>query len=131
MKNILIVSIFLIVFVQSSKADVLNHFGMCDASAAVPVGSDFFIVANDEDNLLRIYHNKKPGEPLYSHDLTSFLDIDKKHPEADIEGATLIDDRVYWIASHGSSKKGEKRSNRHRLFATKIEFDGNNFTLKR
>ena len=38
------------------KLTKLSHFGMCDASAAVPVGDTMFIVANDEDNLLRVYH---------------------------------------------------------------------------
>ncbi len=117
-------------FIQPVKADIAEHIGMCDASAAVAAGPDFFVVANDEDNILRIYHNKKSAEPIYFHDLTSFLNIDPKHPEADIEGATLINDRIFWITSHGSNKNGEKRPNRHRLFATTLEISGDKFNLK-
>lgn len=109
---------------------IIRHFGMCDASAAVPVAPDLFVVANDEDNTLRIFHRNKSGESLYSQDLSSFLQIDSKHPEADIEGATLIKNRIYWITSHGSNKDGKKRPNRHRFFATEIETIGGQYNLK-
>ncbi len=109
---------------------VIRHAGMCDASAAVPVESNLFVVANDEDNILRIYNRNKAGESLYSQDLSSFLQIDPKHPEADIEGATLIKNRVYWITSHGSNTDGKKRPNRHRFFATEIETSGDKFNFK-
>ncbi len=119
---------------QSVTADtpppVVKHSGMCDASAAVPVGSNLFVVANDEDNTLRVYKRNEPGEPVYSQDISSFLQIDKDHPEADIEGATLIGNRIYWITSHGANKEGKPRPNRRRLFATDIESNGNNINLK-
>lgn len=109
---------------------ITRYFGMCDASAAVPVASDLFVVANDEDNTLRIFHRNKSGESLYSQDISAFLQIDPKHPEADIEGATLIKNRIYWITSHGSNKDGKKRPNRHRFFATEIETIDGQFNLK-
>ena len=109
---------------------ITRHFGMCDASAAVPVAPDLFVVANDEDNTLRIFQRNKSGESLYSQDISSFLQIDPKHPEADIEGATLIKNRIYWITSHGSNKDGKKRPNRHRFFATEIEIIDGQFNLK-
>ena len=34
-------------------------------------------------------------------------------PEADIEGATRVQDRVYWITSHGANNDGEVRPSRH------------------
>ncbi len=111
-------------------SSIIRHFGMCDASAAVPVGSDLFVVANDEDNLLRIYKNNESGNSLYSYDLTTFLQINPKHPEADIEGATLVNNRIYWITSHGANKDGKERPNRHRFFATDIEATDGKFSLK-
>ncbi len=116
--------------IAGTSSPVTKHFDMCDASAAVPVGSDLFIVANDEDNILRIYKRDEPGEPIYSQDLSSFLEIDPKHPEVDIEGATLIKDRIYWIASHGANKDGKERLNRHRFFATESEIIDGKFYLK-
>ena len=113
-----------------SHPPITRHYGMCDASAAVPVESNLFVVANDEDNTLRIYERNKSGEPIYSQDLSAFLQIDSKHPEADIEGATLIKNRIYWITSHGANKDGKERPNRHRFFATEIENIGGKFNLK-
>jgi hypothetical protein len=107
--------------VAASSLAATRHFGMCDASAAVFITPDLFVIANDEDNLLRIFSNSKSGESLYSQDISSFLQINPKHPEADIEGATRIKDHIYWITSHGSSRNGKNRPNRHRFFATEVK----------
>ena len=95
-----------------------TYRGMCDASAAVSLNSDLFAVANDEDNILRVYHRQPGGLPAFSFDMTSFLRIGKKHPEADIEASAKIGDRVYWITSHGRNAKGKDAPNRERFFAT-------------
>jgi hypothetical protein len=103
----------------------IKHFGMCDASAAIPLSSTLFVVANDEDNILRVYKRDESGEPVASQDLSSFLQIDPDNPEADIEAATRIGNRIYWITSHGANKNGHYRPNRHRFFATDIDSNGN------
>jgi len=95
-----------------------TYRGMCDASAAVSLNADLFAVANDEDNILRVYHRQPGGMPAFSFDITSFLRIGKKHPESDIEACAAIDDRVYWITSHGRNAKGKDAPNRERFFAT-------------
>jgi len=107
-----------------ADAEILEHFGTCDASAAVAIGPDAFVVANDEDNVLRLYHRDESGMPYRTLDLNSFLAPDPKHPEADIEGATLIGDRIYWITSHGANKNGRMRLSRRRLFATEVKSNG-------
>lgn len=126
----LVFALYVIPVSADARATFTRHSGMCDASAAVSVASDLFVVANDEDNTLRIFNSNLSGESLYSQDISSFLQIDPKHPEADIEGATLIKNRIYWITSHGSNKDGKKRPNRHRFFATEIEKIGDKFILK-
>lgn len=95
-----------------------TYRGMCDASAAVSLTLDLFAVANDEDNILRIYSRKAGGLPSQSFDMTSFLQIGKKKPEADIEGSAAIGDNVFWITSHGRNAKGKDSPNRERFFAT-------------
>lgn len=95
-----------------------TYRGMCDASAAVSLTPDLFAVANDEDNVLRIYSRKAGGLPSQSFDMTSFLQIGKKKPEADIEGSAVIGDNVFWITSHGRNAKGKDSPNRERFFAT-------------
>src|SRR6185503_15218491 len=82
------------------------HTGMCDASAAVALGPDLFAVANDEDNAIRIYLAGKPGPPIQTVNLSTFLQFGRKSPELDLEGAARIGDRIYWITSHGRNQEG-------------------------
>jgi hypothetical protein len=93
---------------------------MSDASAAVALDNELFIVADDENNILRVYRTDQRSEPVCSYDLTSFLRINPRHPEADIEAATKVGNRVYWITSHGRAANGEERPNRYRFFATTV-----------
>ena len=97
----------------------LQHFGTCDASAAVPLGPALFVVANDEDNFLRVYHSDISGPPVQTFDLSPCLSAGTDG-EADIEGAAWLDDKVYWITSHARSKKGKKEPSRYQFFA--VEF---------
>jgi hypothetical protein len=95
-------------------------FGMCDASGAVALGTNLFAVANDEDNAIRVYQLDRPGVPVQSIELSSFLAVDPKKPETDLEGATWLGDSIFWITSHGQNRSGKYRSSRHRLFATRV-----------
>jgi len=105
------------------------YSGMCDASAAVAVSSNLFVVASDEDNTLRVYRSDRPGPPIKSFDFNAFLEIVEKPPEADLEGAALLGTRAFWIGSHGRNKDGKERPNRCRLFATDITTVGGEPTL--
>lgn len=101
-----------------SLATTYTH--TCDASAAVALDADRFVVANDEDNVLRIYRRSQPGPPVSTLDVSSFLRLIKKGAEADLEGAARVGDRIYWISSHGLPASGKASPDRHRLFATDI-----------
>ncbi|MEX2188791.1 MAG: DUF3616 domain-containing protein [Pirellulales bacterium] len=106
-----------------------TYHGMCDASASVAIDAERFVVANDEDNTLRIYHRDRPAEPLGEFDMTSHLDTEAKEPESDIEGACWLDGRIYWITSHGRNKKDKLRESRHRLFCTEVNGKGDEATV--
>jgi hypothetical protein len=95
----------------------------------VAIGKNMLIVADDENNVLRVYKTTKGGLPLFSYDLTEFLDIEPEHQEADIEGSTSIDRRIYWITSHGRNKNGKMRPNRYRFFATTVKIDDGNISI--
>lgn len=101
-----------------------------DASAAVAVGEDTFVVADDENNIIRLYKTSGPDLPVYSYDLSEFLNINSEHPEADIEGATRIGSRIYWITSHGRNKDGKPRPNRYRFFATDVLEQNGRITIQ-
>lgn len=96
------------------------YSGMSDASAAVALDNKLFVVANDEDNVLRIYDRDQGGAPARSMNLSAFLQVDRQSPEADLEGAARIGDRIYWITSHGRNPDGKRRLSRERFFATDI-----------
>ena len=106
-----------------------QYSGMADASGAVPVSSNLFVVASDEDNILRLYRSDEPGRPLKEFDCNAFLELRDKSPEADLEGAARIGDRAFWIGSHGRNKNGKERPNRCRFFATDIKFSNGEVTL--
>lgn len=114
---------------NSSAAEILVYHGASDASAAVAVNEDTFIVADDENNILRVYKTSKANLPLLSYDMSEFLGIEPEHPEADIEGATMIGSRIYWITSHGRNKDGKIRPNRYRFFATTLKTQNGNVTI--
>ncbi|MCW5551063.1 MAG: DUF3616 domain-containing protein [Verrucomicrobiae bacterium] len=104
--------------------------GMCDASAVVPLGSGHFVVADDEDNILRVYSRNHGGLPVHTYDLSTFLRAEPKSPEVDLEGAAPIGDRVYWISSHARNKNGKDRVSRRRLFATTLSEVNGTFAIQ-
>lgn len=106
-----------------------SYQGMCDASAAIAVGTDYFLVASDEDSVLRLYRANQPGSPVQVFDLTAHLTLDNKHPETDIEGAAPLGDLTFWITSHGRNAEGKARESRGRLFAVRLRENGGQFTL--
>ena len=108
---------------------MVTYQGMCNASAAVALDGDRFLVADDEDKpmtFLRLYRSGQPDGPISVLPLpNNALELDlSKDLEVDIEGATRIGDRVYWIGSHSTNKDGKPRPNRRRLFATKVTTAG-------
>ena len=105
------------------------YSGMCNASAAVALSERLFVVANDEDNVLRVYDNNKPGPPVESLDVSAFLQVDRKSPETDLEAAARIGNRIYWITSHGRNQEGKRRLSRERFFATDIKSDSGRIRL--
>lgn len=55
--------------------------------------------------------------------------LDAKKPEADIEGAARDGDVIYWVSSHGTSRKGKRRASRLQFFGTRI-IDGATLALE-
>lgn len=103
---------------QTSNPTPVWYNGLRDASAVVALDQRYFAVADDEDNVLRVFDRQQPGRAIFSWDSSGFLRVDPRSPESDLEGAARIGDRIYWITSHGRSKEAEYRESRHRLFAT-------------
>lgn len=105
----------------------LLFLGMCDASGAVELSDRLFAVANDEDNVLRVYDAETGGAPIASYDVSPSLHLPikakkkkkkLKFPETDLESATRIGDTALWLTSHGRAKSEKKSAARFRFFAT-------------
>lgn len=112
----------------ASAAEVGIFSGAVDGSAAVPVGTNQFIAATDEDNTLRLYA-REGGAPLESFELSAFLAVNADSPETDIEGAALIGNRAYWLTAHARDKRGQAQVSRQRLFATDVMTNGGRIQL--
>jgi hypothetical protein len=104
----------------------LVFFGMCDASGAVPLSASRFAVADDEDNVLRVYDARQGGSALSGVDISGPLGIplkgkrERRAPEIDIEAAVKLGETAFWIGSHGRSSAGKLKQERLRLFATAL-----------
>jgi len=114
----MISALFVLILQAPAHASDSYFKGVCDASAAVAIGSTHLLVAEDENDALLLYATGNPTA-VKTFDFSSLLRIDIDR-ESDIEGAARIGNRIYWITSHGRNGKGKIRANRYQLFATDI-----------
>lgn len=115
----------------ATLAEPLVFTGTCDASAALTLGNDLFVVANDEDDVLRFYKVSQPGNPVQKFDLRSLFPSTRKKSESDIEGAARIGDHCFFITSHGRDAAGKPAPNRHRLFALEMNLRDGQVSVRR
>lgn len=109
---------------------VVTFQGACDASGAVEIDSRHFAVADDEDNLLRVYDADRGGLPLMQVDLSPSLQLAKrKNAESDFEAATRLGDAAFFLASHGRTTKGERDPDRVLFFATSLPSQNSNLAV--
>jgi len=102
---------------------VTDYAGGADASGAVSLGTNYFVVGDDEDDTLRIYRRRGGGAAVADETLSAWPSLQikgAKKPELDIEAAARLGDVVFWLGSHGNSKKGKIAPSRRQLFATTI-----------
>ncbi|MCI5083860.1 MAG: DUF3616 domain-containing protein, partial [Saprospiraceae bacterium] len=104
------------------------HTGKSDASTAVAIDADYMFVADDEDEIIRLYDRDQPGLPLNSFNFAGNLDKDGTR-EVDLEASIKVGNTIYWLGSHSNNSDGELRPNRSRLFSTTISGSGANATL--
>lgn len=106
--------------------DVMVYRGMCDASAAVALDEQTFVVAGNGSNILRIYKTAGTGAPVSVCDLTDFLGSEP----VDIEAAAKAGERIYWMGSHSRDRQGQVKSSRYCFFATVIKNRDGGFVIE-
>ena len=97
----------------------VSFLGACDASGAVPIDARHFAMADDEDNVIRVYDAVAGGKPVLRTNLSKQLALAKKG-EADMEDATALNGRAYWLTSHARNGQGEVDPNRSLLITTDL-----------
>jgi len=93
------------------------HTGTSDASTAIAIDDQYMLVADDEDQRIRLYDRTKSGAPITSFDFGSVTGLTS---EVDLEGSVKIGNSIYWIGSHGNNSSGQDAPSRERLFATTV-----------
>lgn len=114
-----------------SAPQVTTYTGICEASAAVTLDAQRFIVADDEHNVLSIYRVGIPKRES-TVDLAAYLDTttaDGKVKKSDIEGSARVKNRIYWIASHSRDKKGHPEESQLRFLATDLIAHGSRMSV--
>jgi hypothetical protein len=103
--------------------------GACDASGAIPLDATHFLVADDEDNVLRVYDAERGGPPTRTFDLSSRVAPADPESEVDLEAATRVGDRGYFLSSHARKRSGKLDLNRFVFFAVDLGTDAGTVTV--
>jgi hypothetical protein len=102
---------------------LVTFAGACDASGAIPLDATHFLVADDEDNVLRVYDAERGGPPTRTFDLSSRVAPSDPSSEVDLEAATRVGDRGYFLSSHARKRSGKLDPNRFVFFAIDLGAD--------
>lgn len=108
---------------SATPANTTWHTGISDGSDAIVQNDSYYMVADDELNVINVYSRNLSGLPLVSYNYTSNLSLpDPSKPEVDIEASTpspIISNRSYWLGSMSNGKAPfDNKPNRDRIFAT-------------
>jgi uncharacterized repeat protein (TIGR02543 family) len=111
--------------------NTIFHTAASDASGASVIDSNYMFVADDENNLLRLYDRRHSGKQLYSFDISSAVGASS---ECDLEASSTsvkynAGKRLYWIGSLGNNKSGDLKSDRNKVVATDVAGTGAASTL--
>jgi hypothetical protein len=108
---------------DATRPNARYHTGMADASTAFALDETYMVVANDEDEVLRVYDRNNSGAPVAESDMRSSLGLTGSS-EVDIEGSAYNGSTLFFIGSHGNNSSGEDRPNRERIFGVTVTGSG-------
>jgi hypothetical protein len=98
------------------------YSGAGNGSSAIDVGNGYMIVADDESNVLRLYHERVSGPPVKTFDFTKLLP--NGTAEIDIESSARSGNTLYWMGSLSNKKSGKLAPERDIVFAATLTGSG-------
>jgi hypothetical protein len=115
--------------VSAYQGDASDRYyaGAGNASSAIDVGGGYMVVADDESDVLRLYHERNSGDPVKTFDFTKLLPSGTA--EIDIESSARAGNTLYWMGSLSNKKSGKAAPERDIVFAATITGSGANTQL--
>ncbi|HTQ68314.1 MAG TPA: hypothetical protein VMI13_06435, partial [Solirubrobacteraceae bacterium] len=98
------------------------YSGAGNGSTAIDVGGGYMIVGDDENNILRLYHERHSGPPVKTFNFQGVLP--NGAGEIDIESSARVGNTLYWMGSEANTHHGEAQPNHDVLFAATITGSG-------
>ncbi len=98
------------------------YSGAGNGSTAIDVGGGYMIVGDDENNVLRLYHERHSGPPVKTFNFTGVLPYGAG--EIDIEASARAGNTLYWMGSMANTHHGEPQPAHDVLFAATISGSG-------
>lgn len=114
------------------------HTGVCDASDGADIDDQYFIIGDDEKNILFVYPRYQSGGPVATYSYGNFLGLKDCENgvcgEVDMEAVAKSPTqarRIYWLGSmsNGKAPKAKDKPNRNRLFVTDYTNTGSQTNL--
>ena len=102
------------------------YSGIGNASAMIDVGGGYYVVGDDETNVLYLYQQGVTA-PVKTYDFTS--KFPNGDTEIDIEAAAKVGNRIYWTGSQSNKDNGDLAPSRSTVFATDISGSGASTSL--
>ncbi len=92
------------------------------ASATISVGEGYMLAASDEENEIKLYHERISGPPVKSWNFNGELPFHSE--EANIHGVTRAGNTLYWVGGMANANSGELEPSHNTMFATTITGSG-------
>ncbi len=113
---------------DNSSSNARFHTDATDGSAAIAIDATYMLVADDEDQVIRVYDRTHSGLPIKTINMNSALGLEGQQ-EVDIEAATQIGNTIYWMGSHSNESDGTQANDRALIFKTTLSGTGASTTL--
>ncbi|MDO8188684.1 hypothetical protein Q5424_26525 [Conexibacter sp. JD483] len=99
-----------------------------DASTAIGVGRGHILVADDEQDIVRLFRTDRSGEAVKEFNIGPSAD---GGGEIDFESSARVGNTAYWFGSHGNRKAGQIETSRYTMIETRVVGSGADTTVTR